>query len=314
MGSLATLSSVELDLPGHTSGKVREAWQLPDQQRLLITTDRISAFDRVVAAVPHKGQVLNQLSAWWFARTSDIVANHVVAVPDPAALIAVDATPLPVEVVVRGRLTGSTSTSLLPRYQAGERELYGHVLPDGIPPHGPLPQPLLTPTTKAGDGGHDEPVTVDEVAERGLVEPGLWAEIQKAALALFQRGVAIAAEAGFILADTKYEFGIAPGGELLLIDEVHTPDSSRFWATETVEANLAEGKGPESYDKEPFRLALRAIGYQGDGPPPTLSDDVLLDVSQRYVSLFERLTGQSFEPGATPALERLRASLAPYLS
>lgn len=313
MGSQTTLSSVDFDLPGHTSGKVREAWQLPDHRRLLVTTDRVSAFDRVITTIAHKGQVLNQLSAWWFARTSDIVANHVVEVPDPVALVAVDATPLPVEVVVRGRLTGSTSTSLLPRYQAGERTLYGNVLPDGLADHGPLPEPLLTPTTKACAGGHDEPVTVEEVVERGLVEAGLWAQVQKAALELFARGESLAADAGFVLADTKYEFGIAPSGELLLIDEVHTPDSSRFWAVESVEQRLAEGKGPESFDKEPFRLALKAAGYTGEGPPPDLPAAVLADTSARYVALYEQLTGQAFEPGATPALDRLRANLALYL-
>jgi phosphoribosylaminoimidazole-succinocarboxamide synthase len=238
MDSRAVLSSLELALPDHHSGKVRESWRLSGARRLLVTTDRISAFDRVIGTVPHKGQVLNQLAAWWFARTNDIVANHVVAIPDPNALVAVDAKPLPVEVVVRGRLTGSTSTSLLPRYEAGERVLYGHHLPDGLTAHGPLPQPMITPTTKETDGGHDQPITCDEVVELGLVEAGLWAEVQKAALELFERGTSIAADAGFILADTKYEFGLAPGGKLLLIDEVHTPDSSRFWAVHTMDDRL----------------------------------------------------------------------------
>ena len=206
---------------------------LAGDRRLLVTTDRLSAFDRIIGTVPHKGQVLNQLAAWWFAKTADIVANHVIEVPDPNALIAVDAAPLPVEVVVRGRLTGSTSTSLLPRYQAGERVLYGHRLPDGLEPHGPLGEPLITPTTKADQGEHDQPVTCDEVVELGLVEPGLWAEVQKVAIELFTRGERLAADAGFILADTKYEFGMSPAGELLLIDEIHTPDSSRFWAVDS---------------------------------------------------------------------------------
>ncbi|MGF1595849.1 MAG: phosphoribosylaminoimidazolesuccinocarboxamide synthase [Acidimicrobiales bacterium] len=309
MASGATLSTLELDLPGHTSGKVREAWRLPDGRRLLITTDRISAFDRVVGTVPHKGQVLNQLSAWWFARTADIVANHVLEVPDPNALVAVDAEPLPVEVVVRGRLTGSTSTSLLPRYERGERLMYGYELPEGLAAHGPLPEPLITPTTKATDGDHDQPVTCDEVVELGLVGEGLWAQIQKAALELFERGERLAADAGFVLADTKYEFGLGPGGDLLLIDEVHTPDSSRFWAIDTIEDRLRAGLAPESFDKEPVRLAMKAAGYAGDGPPPTLAPNVVADTTRRYVELYERLTGLTFEPGDEPIEGRLVANL-----
>jgi len=314
MDSGHTLSSVSLDLPDHSSGKVRESWRLPDQRRLLITTDRISAFDRVLGTIEHKGQVLNQIAAWWFARTADIVANHVIDVPDPNALVAVDATPLPVEVVVRGRLTGSTSTSLLPRYEAGDRLLYGYRLPDDLTAHGPLPEPLITPTTKAAKGDHDQPVTCDEVVELGLVEKGLWAQIQKAALELFERGTSLAADAGFILADTKYEFGLSPAGELLLIDEVHTPDSSRFWATETMDDRLSAGLAPESFDKEPVRLALRAAGYSGDGPPPDLPAEVLADTSTRYVEFFERLTGSSFEPGRRPIQDRLAANLAPVIA
>ncbi len=313
VGADQTLSSVELALEGQTSGKVREAWPLPDRRRLLVTTDRLSAFDRIIGAVPHKGQVLNQVAAWWFAKTSDIVANHVIELPDPNALIAVDASPLPVEVVVRGRLTGSTSTSLLPRYEAGERLLYGHVLPDGLTAHGPLAEPLITPTTKAEKGEHDSPVTCDEVVELGLVEAGLWAQVQKVALELFGRGQRLAGDAGFILADTKYEFGLAPDGELLLIDEVHTPDSSRFWAIESLEERLASGRSPESFDKEPVRLALKEIGYSGDGPPPELPDEVWQETSARYVHIYESLTGLSFEPGAQPAEERLKRNLAPYL-
>lgn len=313
MDSRAVLSQLDLDLADHHTGKVRESWRLPGGRRLLVTTDRISAFDRVIGTVPHKGQVLNQLAAWWFARTTDIVANHVIAVPDPNALVAVDARPLPVEVVVRGRLTGSTSTSLLPRYEAGDRVLYGHHLPDDLTAHGPLPEPIITPTTKESGGAHDQPVTNDEVVERGLVEAGLWAQIQKAALELFERGTQVAADAGFILADTKYEFGLGPAGELLLIDEIHTPDSSRFWAIDSMDDRLRAGLAPESFDKEPVRLALKAAGYSGEGPVPKLNDLVLEDTSTRYVELYERLTGLAFEPGATPIDERLRANLAPYL-
>jgi phosphoribosylaminoimidazole-succinocarboxamide synthase len=313
VGAAPTLSSVDLPLDGRTSGKVRETWPLAGGRRLLVTTDRLSAFDRIIGVVPHKGQVLNQLSAWWFARTADIVANHMIEAPDPNALIAIDADPLPVEVVVRGRLTGSTSTSLLPRYQAGERVLYGHRLPDGLTPHGPLGRPLITPTTKAEGGQHDRPVTCDEVVTLGLVDEGLWHRIERVALELFRRGERLAAEAGFVLADTKYEFGLGPDGDLLLIDEVHTPDSSRFWSVGSLEQRLAAGRAPESFDKEPVRLALRELGYRGDGPPPELPEEVWAETSARYVALYEAVTSSTFEPGAQPAAQRLATNLAPHL-
>jgi len=310
MDSNSTLSEIDLDLPGHTSGKVREAWVLPGAKRLLVTTDRISAFDRVIGVVPYKGQVLNQLSAWWFEGTSDIVTNHFLSMPDPNAMVVIDANPLPVEVVVRGRLTGSTSTSLLPRYEAGERLLYGHQLPDGLAPHGALPEPLITPTTKAAVGEHDQPVTNDEVVERGLVEPGLWAQVQKVALELFNRGVEVAAAAGFVLADTKYEFGLSPDGELLLIDEAHTPDSSRFWAVDSMAERAESGATPESFDKEPVRLWLGSVGYRGDGEPPHVDQEVISATSARYIELYERLTGSSFEPGVAPIADRVANNIA----
>lgn len=305
------------DLPGlsdHRSGKVRESWSLGDGRRLLVTTDRLSAFDRVVGTVAHKGQVLNELSAWWFGRTADVVDGHLLAVPDPNAAVVIDATPLPVEVVVRGRLTGSTSTSLLPRYLAGERQLYGHRLPDGIERHGPLREPIVTPTTKAVAGGHDEPVSPADVVARGLVEPALWERVRSVALALFARGTEVAADAGFVLADTKYELGLAPDGRLLLIDEVHTPDSSRYWATASLQARLASGDEPESFDKEPVRLALRATGYRGDGPPPQLDQATWDEASRRYVALFERLTGELFRPAPEPAAPRIRTAVEDLLA
>ncbi len=308
-----TLSTVTLDLPGRVSGKVREMWPLPGQRRLLVTTDRLSAFDRIIGLVPHKGQVLNQLAAWWFEQVSDIVPSHVISVPDPNALIAVDASPLPIEVVVRARLTGSTSTAVLPRYLAGERDMYGHRFPDGLTPHGPLPAPIITPTTKALAGEHDEPTTSEEILRRGLVEPALWEEVQAVALAIFARGQAIAADAGFVLADTKYEFGMSPEGRLLIIDEMHTPDSSRYWDASTLDDRLADGHAPDGYDKEPVRLALKAAGYSGDGEPPDLGEQVWLDTSARYVELYERMTGEAFVPAAQPAQQRIETNLQDIL-
>lgn len=312
--SANTLSTVSLDLPHHQSGKVREIWSLPEGRRLLITTDRLSAFDRIIGLVPHKGQVLNQLAAWWFEQVADIVPSHVIAVPDPNALIAVDADPLPVEVVVRARLTGSTSTAVLPRYLAGERTMYGHVFPEGLVPHGPLPQPIITPTTKALAGEHDEPTTTEAILADGLVEASLWDQVQDIALRLFARGVEIAADAGFVLADTKYEFGLHPDGHLIIIDEMHTPDSSRYWNAATLDARLAAGAAPDGFDKEPVRLALKAAGYSGDGPPPELPGQVWFDTSARYVELYERITGRTFEPAAQPAQSRIEANLAEVLS
>ncbi len=309
---------------GRRSGKVRESWPLTGGRRLLVTTDRLSAFDRIIGTVANKGQVLNQLSGWWFARTADIVANHLLEIPDPNAAIVIDAEPLPIEVVVRARLTGSTSTSLLPRYEAGERDLYGHRLPDGLAAHGPLDHPIITPTTKAGgeaghansghansghsEAGHDEPVGVDEVVDRGLLDRDQWDHVKAVALELFDRGQRMAADAGFVLADTKYEFGLVDG-QLLLIDEVHTPDSSRYWSIDSLQSRLDAGLGPESFDKEPVRLALRQLGYSGDGPPPELPESVLAETSARYVTLYESLTGQRFEPGERPIEPRLTRNL-----
>ena len=309
-----TLAEIDLgDLPGftdHRSGKVRESWAVPGGRRVLVTTDRLSAFDRVVGTVPHKGQVLNQLSAWWFERTADVVPNHLLAVPDPNVSVVVAAQPLPVEVVVRGRLTGSTSTSLLPRYEAGERRLYGHTLPDGLQRHGALPVPVVTPTTKAPAGGHDEPIGVDEVVERGLVDGERWEHVLRVALALFQRGTEVAAGAGFVLADTKYEFGVTGDGQLVLIDEVHTPDSSRYWDAASLPDRLDAGLEPESYDKEPVRLALRATGFRGDGPIPHLPPVTWAEASRRYVALYERLTRSPLPPTAVPIDARIRDAVA----
>src|SRR5680860_736269 len=180
---------IELPLDDRRDGKVRASWAAGEHRRLIVTTDRLSAFDRVLAGVPYKGQVLNQLSAWWFERTADVIANHVISVPDPNALLAREARPLPVEVVVRGHITGVTDTSLWGMYESGARSMYGYDLPDGLRKNTPLPRHLVTPTTKAVAGGHDEPLSCAEVTERGLLEPALWDRVVEAALAVFDRGV-----------------------------------------------------------------------------------------------------------------------------
>ncbi|MEY4175356.1 MAG: phosphoribosylaminoimidazole-succinocarboxamide synthase [Actinomycetota bacterium] len=306
---------IELPLPDRRPGKVRVSYRLPDgsdgqERRLFVTTDRLSAFDRIIAGVPHKGQVLNQLAAWWFADTADIVPNHVLSVPDPNLLVARAATPLPVEVVVRGHITGVTSTSLWQQYADGSRLIYGHRFPDGLRKNTELPHPLVTPTTKGNDGTHDVPLTVADVVRHGLVEARLWGEVVEAALLLFRRGRQRAAEAGLILADTKYEFGVAADGSLLLIDEMHTPDSSRYWVADSYEARLAAGDEPESLDKEVVRRALLQAGYRGDGPPPTLPTEVWTETARRYVLAFERITGTRFEPGTYPVGPRIQKVIA----
>ena len=296
---------IDMALPDRRDGKVRISYGLQDGNRLFITTDRLSAFDRVLAGVPYKGQVLNQLAAWWFAQTADIVPNHVVSVPDPNVLIARNASPLPVEVVVRGYITGVTSTSLWQQYADGTRTIYGHQFPDGLLKNTALPNALVTPTTKAENGGHDEPLTVADVISRRLVQPQLWGETVEAALRLFQRGQQVAASAGLILADTKYEFGLDDDGRLMLIDEMHTPDSSRYWVADSYEERLAAGEEPESLDKEVVRRALRAAGYSGEGDPPALPDEVWQATSARYIDTYERLTGTTFQPGAYPVGPRI---------
>jgi phosphoribosylaminoimidazole-succinocarboxamide synthase len=303
------LTDIDLPYPGRRVGKVRVSYDLGNDRRLFVTTDRLSAFDKIVAAVPHKGRVLNELSWWWFNTTRHIVDNHAIALPDPNVLVAVAATPLPVEVIVRGHITGVTSTSLWKQYAEGNRVLYGHRLPDGIRKNAELPSPLITPTTKAELGAHDEPLTCAEVAERGLVEPALWNRVQDAALAIFEHGRTAAAQAGLILADTKYEFGLGPDGRLLLIDEVHTPDSSRFWERASYEERLAAEQEPESLDKEVVRRALLDAGYKGEGTPPVLADDVWNATSERYLTAYSRLTGAVLDPVAAPTRERVLANL-----
>jgi phosphoribosylaminoimidazole-succinocarboxamide synthase len=298
-----------LALPGKQAGKVRDGYPLGNQERLLVTTDRLSAFDRILACVPLKGQVLNQLAAWWFAQTADVIPNHVLAVPDPNALIAIEAEPFQVEVIVRGYITGVTTTALWYRYALGERGVYGYRFPDGLQKNQALPEPIITPTTKGGATGHDERLTCAEVVEKGFLDGATWDQVQAAAFAIFQRGQAVARRAGLILVDTKYEFGRAPDGRVLLIDEVHTPDSSRFWKAETYAARFAHGDEPENFDKEFVRLAYADQGYRGDGPPPAMPADLWIAASQRYIQIYEMLTGETFAPGAYPVEPRLTQNL-----
>jgi phosphoribosylaminoimidazole-succinocarboxamide synthase len=304
----AALDTVDLNGWGaKISGKVRDIYAR-DGRRVLITTDRISAFDRVLGLIPYRGQVLNQLSLWWFEQTRDIVANHVIASPDPNVTVAREAQALPVEVIVRGYITGVTSTSMWTLYAQGDRAPYGIPLPDGLRKNDRLPAPVITPTTKATAGGHDERLTRDEIVSGGLVAPELWAQVEDVALRLFARGQQIAERAGLILVDTKYEFGLIDG-QLTLIDEIHTPDSSRYWVAATYTPG---GDEPENMDKEFLRKWFAAQGYTGEGTPPRLTPVFTAEVAARYITTYEKLTGQAFVPARLPAADRIRRAMDAY--
>ncbi|MCY3903258.1 MAG: phosphoribosylaminoimidazolesuccinocarboxamide synthase [Caldilineaceae bacterium] len=314
-----TFAGIDLDFLGpKRSGKVRDIYEQGDRL-ILIATDRLSAFDHILGLVPFKGQVLNQLSAFWFKETNDIVNNHFVASPDPNVTIGRKCQPLPVEVVVRGYISGVTKTSLWYLYSLGERNIYGLDFPDGMAKNDPLPQPVITPTTKAQQGGHDERTTSAEIVEKGLVEETLWESVCKVSLDLFRRGQEISAKGGLLLVDTKYEFGIAEGGELLLIDEIHTPDSSRFWTAASYEesksvrsqgnSSRTDSQEPENFDKEFVRLAYAAQGYRGDGLPAALPDELALEAAARYIRSYELLTGRAFAPGDLPVASRVANNL-----
>ena len=306
---MTAFKDCEIALPHKESGKVRDWYPLGGGKRLIVTTDRLSAFDRVLAAVPYKGQVLNQLSAWWFGQTADIIGNHLVSLPDPNALVALEVEPLPIEVIVRGYITGVTSTALWYRYSIGERRIYGYDFPEGLKKNAALPSAIITPTTKGGPTGHDERLTPAEVVGQGHLDERSWETVQAAALRLFARGQERAAAAGLILVDTKYEFGRAADGSILLIDEVHTPDSSRYWKADSYASRLSAGLEPECFDKEFVRLAFAELGYRGEGPVPTVRETLWDETSVLYRSAYERLTGTAFQPGSYPVGPRLERNL-----
>lgn len=306
------LENLDLALDGRREGKVRISWDLPDDRRLFVTTDRLSAFDRVLGCVPGKGQMLNELSWWWFKQLIGIVPNHAVELPDPNALIARSARPLPVEVIVRRAITGVTDTSLWRRYEAGSRVIDGHRLPDGLRKNTFLPSAIITPTTKAAFGGHDMPLSVDDVTRTGLVEPILWKQVCEAAFEVFAVGERVASDAGLVLADTKYEFGLDSSGALMLIDEVHTPDSSRYWEASTYESRLSAGEEPQSLDKEIIRRAYADLGYRGEGTPPILAASVWSSVAAGYRSAYNRLTGSPLDTPAGELAERIQRALTAH--
>jgi phosphoribosylaminoimidazole-succinocarboxamide synthase len=300
------------ELPNHYRGKVRDNYDLPDGRRVIIATDRLSAFDRILCAVPFKGEVLTQTARFWFERTAAICPNHVLSYPDPNAVIARRLTILPVEVVVRGYLAGTTGTSILTLYRTGQRAMYGVRLPDGMRDNQRLPAPILTPTSKAFDGGHDEPLTPAAILANKLLTEQQWEQLSAYALALFARGQAIAAERGLILADTKYEFGVDGDGTIVLADEIHTPDSSRYWRANTYQARFEAGASPESFDKDFVRswVAARCDPYRD--PIPEIPVDLVLGTAAVYIQAFETITGETFSLPADdrPVLDRIRDNLA----
>jgi phosphoribosylaminoimidazole-succinocarboxamide synthase len=284
-------------------GKVRDTYDL-GEKRILITTDRLSAFDRVLTTIPFKGQVLNQISAFWFEKTLDIVKNHVIEVPDPNVTIARTCEVVPVEMVVRGYLTGSAWRD----YEAG-KDISGIELPKGMKQHQRFEKPIVTPSTKAEQGDHDEPISKEGIIEKGVVEEKLYNQLEKLTLALYERGVQISAKQGLILVDTKYEFGLVDG-EVYLIDEIHTPDSSRYWYIDSYEERFNAGKEPQILDKEYVRQWLiKEKNYMGDGPQPEIPDDVRLETARRYIRAFETITGKQLNGQNNNPAERIKESL-----
>lgn len=302
------------ELPNYYRGKVRENYDLPDNRRILISTDRLSAFDRAIASIPLKGQVLTQAARYWFEQTADICPNHVLEYPDPNVVVGRRLEILPVEMVVRGYLAGTTGTSILTMYKQGRREMYGMTLPDGLRDNEALPQAIITPTSKAFDGGHDEPLSAAQIVGEGLLTQKQWDEVSAYALALFARGQKLARERGLILADTKYEFGTDAEGRIVLADEIHTPDSSRYWFAETYPARFAAGGKPESFDKDFVRnwVVARCDPYTQDLPP--IPQELIDQTSSVYVRAYEAITGTAFAyppKGEDPA-QRIRRNLAKY--
>jgi phosphoribosylaminoimidazole-succinocarboxamide synthase len=303
------LESSNLDGFPKYQGKVRDRYDLGDRYAL-ITTDRQSAFDRVLAAIPFKGQVLNQTGAWWFEQTQDIIQNHVISIPDPNVTLAQKCKPFPVEFVVRGYMTGSSSTSIWTQYHGGVRNYCGVSLPEGMSKNQKFPRPILTPTTK--EEAHDRPISPQEIVDEGWMTKEHWEYASEHALRLFTRGQELSRRNGLILVDTKYEMGLSEDGQILLIDEIHTPDSSRYWLQPSYEKRLEEDREPENVDKEFLRLWFREnCDPYKDEKLPKAPDELVIELAARYIHLYETITGQTFQCPqlGKGIMERIRDSL-----
>jgi phosphoribosylaminoimidazole-succinocarboxamide synthase len=307
-----TLDKTDLPILGRKhEGKVRDSY-VKNGKRAIVVTDRISAFDVVLGTIPFKGQVLNQIAAHWFDLSREVVPNHVLSVPDPVVTVGIECQILPVEWVMRSYLTGVTSTSIWRHYESGARTFCGHKLPEGMRKNQPLASALLTPSTKADKGDHDESVSREEILARGLLRPDEFDEAAAMCARLFAFGQAEAKRRGLILVDTKYEIGRRPDGTLCFIDEIHTPDSSRYWYADDYQERFERGDEPRGLDKEYVRRTLAETGYRGDGPPPPLTSEVRIEAARRYIALYELVTGKTFIPDTAPPLERIRANLAAF--
>ncbi len=307
------VTQTDLDIGKKYEGKVRDTYDLGDKL-ILITTDRQSAFDRVLAAVPFKGQVLNLSSAWWFEQTSHIIPNHVIAIPDANVTIAKKCQVFPIEFVVRGYITGTTNTSLWTQYDNGVRQYCGNLLPDGLRKNQRLEAPLLTPTTK--DIHHDRPISPEEIIREGWMTQTDWEIAANQAMRLYEYGVAVAKKHGLILVDTKYEMGKDAAGNIVLVDELHTPDSSRYWLAKTYEERYAQALEPDNIDKEFLRrwFIEHCRPYE-DSILPTAPDALIIELSRRYIQLYEMMTASQchFPDTLVPVEERIKRAIASYL-
>jgi phosphoribosylaminoimidazole-succinocarboxamide synthase len=297
----------QLDLPALGDlyrGKVRDNYARGDRI-VMITTDRVSAFDHVLGTIPFKGEVLSRLTAFWFEKVKDIAPTHLIDVPDPSVMVVKKAQPLPIEIVIRGYITGS----LWRDYQAGKAGAYGIAWPKGLKKDQAFEKAIITPSTKEEYGKHDEPISEQAILDRKLVAPEVWREATSVAQRLFARGQEWAKSRGLILVDTKYEMGIA-GGKLVVIDEIHTPDSSRYWVADGYADRFARGVDQEMLDKENIRQWLiNEHGFSGHGKPPPLSDEVRVMLARKYIEAFERLTGQAFVSDVGSVEERIKTNL-----
>jgi len=309
-----TLSKTDMPWLGEKyEGKVRDNYTKGDL-RTLVVTDKLSAFDRIITTIPFKEQVLNQIAMFWLEQTKNICPNHVVATPDPNCVIAKQCEALPVEMVVRGYITGSTSTSIWYNYQKGVRNFCGNPLPEGLQKNQKLAHPIITPSTKAAHGDHDESVSKEEILSRNTVSEADFDYMAEKAMELYLAGVEHCAEQGIIFVDTKYEFGRDQEGNIMLIDEIHTPDSSRFWIADTYQQKIANGEEPDNINKEYLRLWLANQGYMGDGEMPAITDEVRIETAKKYIEAYEKITGLPFQAEAGPVLDRIEQNLKNYFA